>query len=607
MRWRGLMYKPISLFSCCSIFLFLFQAVAEELPEIVVTATRTDRNVELNLAPVTILKQDNFTHATLPEELRNVPGVDLNSSGGFGKFTNLNLRGTNSNQVLLLIDGIPVGSATAGTPAWEYLPLAQTQRIEIVRGPRSSLYGSAAIGGIVQMFTPRGKGAAHAEVTAATGSLNTHELSANFSGAQNNNHYYLGGSYLATNGINAGNPFSPDEPDADGYHNSSFALSFGHRADRAEFDFHVLRATGQSEFDGTPDENFLQQIMGLNLALSPSNFWKTSLTVGQANDERDSDSAPFLNYYHTQRRYQSWQNDVIFTADQILTLGLDQQSDEINSSNNYTVTKRDNRGVFIQHQANLGRHELIGGVRYDENDSFGGHTTGNITYGLSLTPKLRLIIGWGSAFRAPTFNDLYWPLAFGYQGNPNLNPEQARSYETGLLGKSHWGNWQLRAFRTNIYDLITYDGSTNPATVINLARAQIDGLESQFDTHFNHNWNLSTSLTILDPRDRDTQHILPRRARHTAQLNLSHQVDKLRATFNLLNQGGRYDDITNTTYLDSYTIMGVRFDYHLAKSWQLFGYIDNLFDKNYQTVAGFNSVGRTIMFGINYTAARRNK
>jgi len=586
---------------------------SESLPVVLVTATRTARTVDQTLAPVTVLEREDIVNIdvlTVPELLSGVPGVDFRLQGGPGKVADMSLRGTNSGHVLLLVDGIPLSSATVGTPAWEYLPLAQAERIEVVRGPRSSLYGSSAIGGIVQMFTPQGKGPAHAEVSVMGGSLDTYDVRASVAGATDDTHYYLGGGHLYTAGINATRPASSnfwlDEPDPDGYRNSSLAFRLGHRFGNAEINVHLVHAEGHNEFDGAPyanAEDFLQEVAGVDLSLSPLAAWQTRLTVGESRDDRDDfANGVFSSCFHTSRVYTAWQNDLTLAADHLLTVGVDHQNEHVSSDTAFTVTSRANSGVFLQHQATFGRHDLIAGIRYDDNEAFGGHTTGNLAYGLHLTTRLQFTAAWGSAFKAPTFNDLYYPLFWGYHGNPDLRPETAHTSEVGLVGTPVWGKWEVRAFRTDINGLITTDATYT--TSINLPRARIDGLEAGGTTRI-ASWDLSAALSVLDPRDRDTDQTLPRRARHTAQFGIARQFGALHSTLTVLNQGGRYDDKANTIHLPGYALVNLHLGYALDRSWTLEGRVGNLLNKGYETISGYNSPGRTMLIGIRYVPYQR--
>jgi len=584
------------IFSLCCLSLATAQEIAE-LPPVVITATRTARTVEQSLSPVTVLDGAEINQAqSIPEALRNVPGVNFTTYGGWGKLSNLNLRGTNSGHVLLLVDGIPLSSATAGTPAWEYLPLSQIDRIEVVRGPRSSLYGSAALGGIVQIFTPQGKGPNRTNFTLRTGSMSTYDVRASISGATDETHFYLGAGNFVTSGNDIGNA---NQSDADGYQNKSFGLRLGQRWGNTQVDLHVLRAQGNNQFDndftGGADENdFLQQVAGLDIKFSPQDNWQSRLTWGEARDELDY--SQIAAHYHTRRIYRLWQNDFLLTPNNLLTLGMDQQNEQIDASDFYKLNSRDNDGFFLQHQALFGSHNFIAGVRYDDNQVFGGHTTGNVTYGIRLTPATRLVASWGSAFRAPTFNDQYLAIPGFYQGNPNLQPETANSTEIALVSTSKLTNWEVRAFRTNIHNLIT--STADYSSMINLQQARIDGIEIGAKTRMT-NWEVSGAINFLDPRNRTTEQILPGRPRHTAQLQVSRQDGPLRSSATILNQGRRHYPDQNIS-LSGYTLIGINLNYAVSSRWKIEGWIDNLLNEDYQTVAGYNPPGRTIMMGVRY-------
>jgi len=590
------------------------EEIVSELPEVVVTATRTARTVDQNLAPVTILDDQEIRKSgalSVPELLSQSPGVDFHLSGGPGKVAEMSLRGTNPGHVLLLVDGIPLGSATLGTASWEYLPLDQTGRIEVVRGPRSTLYGSQAIGGIVQLFTPHGKGPTHLDFFTRAGSLGTYEVNARVSGATEDSHYSLGAGHLYTSGMDVQGA-SKQEPDADGYRNSSVHMRVGKRFGNAEVDFHVLRAEGQNEFDNSPgypnQETFVQQVAGVDLKWSPRDIWQTRFSVGESKDERnDFAEGTFSDCFHTRREYSVWQNDFAISDNHLLTLGVDQQDEHVNSQTIFTKTFRSNTGFFIQHQANFGAQDVIVGARRDESSTFGGHTTGNLNYGLKLGGDLRLIAGWGTAFKAPTFNDLYFPIqeyqsVVYYRPNPDLQPETARSREIGLTGSFFTqGSWEIRTFRTNIDHLIAYDAAA--ATMQNLNRARIDGLETSVSTKM-ADWDLSTSFSWLRSEDLDTKKVLPERASHTAQMNIGRKLGKIHSQVNVLHQGKRYNDVENTKRLSGYTLIGLGLQYSVSHNWSLEGRVENLTNEQYETVLDYRSPGRTFWVGMRYAPAR---
>jgi vitamin B12 transporter len=271
MKRKSILNKSLRLTSLVFI-LYPFSSTAENtLPELVVTATRTAQTVDESLASVTVISReeiDNSQALTLPEILRGVPGLDISSNGGLGKTTSVFMRGTESDHVLVLVDGLKIGSATLGNVALEHLPLSQIERIEIVRGPRSSLYGSEAIGGVIQIFTRQGKGI---QASVGMGDDRTYQVTAGLSGATKENWYSLYADHLQTEGFNdcqgntSGGCFTI-EPDDDGYDNTSFSAKLGHRfGDSVTIEAHAMQAQGHTEYDSSFDNeaDFVQQVLGL--------------------------------------------------------------------------------------------------------------------------------------------------------------------------------------------------------------------------------------------------------------------------------------------------------------------------------------------------------
>ena len=386
---------------------------------VIVTATRTARTADETLASVSVITRADIERTqakSVAELLAGEAGIDTTVSGGYGKSTSVFLRGTNSDHTLVLIDGIKVGSATLGTAPWQHLSLDQIERIEIVRGPRSSLYGSEAIGGVIQIFTrrPAEKFQGHAE--AGYGTYGMSKLSAGVSGADGNTRYNLTAGHFNTDGIDAKTASAGNEGDRDGYRNTSLSARLTHRlAGGAEIELHTLHAQAHTEFDGTTENQtaFLQDVVSARLNFAPTNNWSVKLQAGTSRDYTDNfKNGGFRSTINTLRNIASWQNDVALGKDQLLTLGLDYQDDRVYRSgvnaSNYTVQERADTGVFLQHQAKFGDHDIIVGLRRDDNEQFGIHNTGNLAWGYALSPRLRARLSYGTAFKAPTFNQLYF-------------------------------------------------------------------------------------------------------------------------------------------------------------------------------------------------------
>ena len=588
--------------------------------EIVVTATRTAQTADASLASVSVITRTDIERSqasSVAELLTGEIGVDSAVNGGYGKTTSLFVRGTNTEHVLVLIDGMRVGSATLGSFSFEFVPLDEVERIEIVRGPRSSLYGSEAIGGVIQIFTRKGKGKFNAEANAGSGSYRTGQTGAGVSGDVAGTYYSVHASRFNTRGFDAqqnNTPTTGNEPDKDGYLNTAYTLRLGHRfGNNADLSATLLNAAGNTEYDGYFDKtDFLQRVGGVKFAFSPLSAWRVSLNVGQNRDNTSNfKSAVFQSLYNTRRRLASWQNDISLGNQQLFTLGADYQKDYVSSSSSYAEDSRKDVGAFGQYQASFGAVDTSLSLRSDNDQAFGRRTTGNSAIGYNATDKLRLTVSYGTAFKAPTFNGLYWPYTvevyapntYITQGNPNLRPEESQSSELGLVYKaSARTQLHVNVFRTRIHNLIEWvSGQPGPNTFTyipeNIASARIEGFETRLDTHL-LGLDTRVNYTWVDPRDLDTNKILARRARNTFKLQLDRRFGKISAGADWLVQTGRYDDAANLNKLGGYALVGSHAQYDFAPHWWLRAKIDNLFNKQYETVKTYNSAGRNLFVSV---------
>ncbi len=396
-------------------------AVADEptttLDPVVVTATRTPEPENRTLASVTVIDRAEIERSqarSVPDVLRGVPGVAIAQSGGAGQPASVFLRGTNADHVLVLIDGVKIGSATSGTSPLEDLPIEQIERIEVVRGPRSSLYGSEAIGGVIQIFTKQGGGPLSPRLSVGGGSLGTAEVSAGVSGGGERAWFNLGASLDRTDGINAcdgrSSPFAGcgvEQLDRDRYRNLSVNLRGGYAfSDTAKLDVHLLSSENRSHFDGSLFAGNLsrseQQVLGTTATLRPLEPWTLILSAGHSSDkyrtffdngETGTDDL-FVDSFETERDTFSLQNNVAIGQAHLLTLGADYQDDHVSGSVDYAEDARDDLGVFGEYQGRFGPSDLKLSLRQDDNAQFGGHSTGNAAGGYRFET--------GCRFRWPT-------------------------------------------------------------------------------------------------------------------------------------------------------------------------------------------------------------
>lgn len=592
---------------------------SDAMDPVVVTATRTATSVNDTLSSVSVITRadiERLQPTSVSDLLTGLPGVTFAQAGGLGQQTSLFLRGTNSSHTLVLVDGVRMGSVSAGLPAFEQIPVDQIERIEIVRGPRSSLYGADAIGGVIQIFTRHGSPGSGVtpSVSLTTGSRGTLDGQVGVSGGNANGWYNLslGGTY--TRGINAcregaGTVFAgcfANEPDNDAYRNYNALANGGYRWDGGtELAATYLRSRNYVEFDGSPYGNQalnVQQVAGARLSFHPTSIWQVTVGAGQNLDRSTTyDNGLYLRYADSRRNQASWQNDITLTGNQLLSAGVDYQLEHLDSDTGYLASTRGDTGVFAQYQGAFGKNEVQLSARHDHNQQFGNHDTGAAAWGYHFDDGLKLSASYGSAFHAPTFNDLYYPYG---SGNPDLKPETSRSAELGLSQQHAAWNWAVNAYQTRIDQLIALDSNYVP---LNISKARIRGLEGQLGLTLGA-WRWQGYLTLQKPENDDSGandgHWLPRRPQRTGRIDVDRRVGavSLGATWNVA--GMRYDDIANTERLGGYATTDLRASYDFAPGWTIEGRLANAFDRHYETVYYYNQPGRSWYLTLRYTPRR---
>lgn len=576
---------------------------------VIVSATRTAQTVDQSLASVSVISRTDIERLqanSVQDLLRGLPGITISNNGGRGRATSVFLRGAESDQVLVLIDGVKVGSASLGTYAFQDLPVEQIERIEVVRGPRASLYGSEAIGGVIQIFTRRGGGKLRPFARVTVGERNTFETGFGVSGGGEQGWFNVTGTRLTTRGINScdgtltAGCFTV-EPDRDGYQNKSASVRAGYRFDSGvEVDGFILRTSADVEYDGAfqNESDNRQALYGGKMRYSPMSFWDVNLSAGHTRDEsKNYKDSTFASKFITRRESLSLQNDFQLNDALLLTVGGDYQRDRVGGSTDYAVRSRRNKAVFAQLQASYDEVDVLLAGRHDDNDQFDTANTGNAAFGWQVTPLVRLVASWGRAFKAPTFNELYFP----FFGNPNLRPEESHTVELGLNGNLGPVTWGVNIFQSKVDDLISFDATTfAPA---NIGKARINGIELSVAGRLLET-DLSASFTGLDPRNRgagaNLDKLLPRRPKHSLRVDVDRSIGDFAVGGTLLAEGYRYDDLANTRRLGGFGTVDLRARYNFYKAWTLQARIENLLDKSYETAAYFNQPGRSAFVTLRY-------
>ncbi len=592
---------PVHLFTASS----LFAADDLALSDLVVSASRTPQTVDETLAAVSVVTREDIEASSaqsLPEMLSRLVGVDFNVSGGYGKTTGLSLRGTSSTQVAVFIDGVRLRSATLGTTQFQFVPLDQIERIEVVRGPRAAIWGADAVGGAIHVFTRTAASgsqgtAAHGQL--GIGSLGTREFSGSLSYRDTNDAFSLVVSQFESDGINS---TTNQNPDLDGYDNRSVSLNYAHNFESgSELNLRVLNAEGTTAFDGftlgnNDQTEFTQQVLSASFSNPWNDVWQSTFRIGQSKDLSTTlTNGVATGVFDTTSTTLTSQHDFELESLGLLTVGGDYRDDRVSSTTAYNQNSRADTAAYVQWQTEVDAWSGLVALRKGDDEQFGSHSTGNIELAFQWAKGPRVTAAYGEAFRAPTFNELFFP---GF-GVATLQPEKSKSVELGVKGKLLQSDWSVRAYRTEIRDLIQTVLVTPPFTFApqNVAKARIDGIELELATVL-QGWQLSSSVSLINPKNVGTGNKLRRRAEQIVQIQAHRQFDRLDVNASLSNYGRRFDDAANTIVLGGYTLLDAKLRYRLNSRFKLYAGVQNLLDDDYQTANNFNSLPRTWQLGV---------
>lgn len=559
-------------------------------PNLVVTPSRRVEPLDQALASVSVITREDIDLAVaedLFELLRLQPGVDIVRAGGAGTQTSVFLRGSNSNHVLVLIDGVRVGSANTGGYAWEQLPLNQIERVEIVRGPRGSLYGSDSIGGVIHVFT-RSSPEPYARVTG--GSFGSAEAEGGLGYESEHTRLSVNAGYRQVDGFSAQNPngFS-FHPDDDGFEAASLGVKGSTDATLGRLEYSLLAIDNESEFDqGRSEAQQLVAAVGFSGRYTPT--WDYQLQGGYIRDQLFTDFG-FFTADDDSRRYQlNWQNQLTMSSAGQLSFGLDYYREEGESAGAWDQD-RDNAGLFALYDHRFDRVHLQAGGRLDDNSRFGSEFTGQLAAGYDLAEAWRLTASYGSAFRGPNLSEQFSP-GFGglFAGNPDLEPESSTSGELGLRWQhSGYGRMTATLYRTDVDDLIAFYGMFFQA--INIDRARLEGIELEYAFE-RDGWQFGANATLQDTQDRDTGAELLRRPQEKAAIRLDRRfADAAWLGLEWFYSGER-SDFGGIT-LDSYHLLNLRAGWAFLPAWRLELRGENLVDEAYEPAYGFDGAGRS--------------
>ena len=596
---------------------------AIKLSETVITANRTAEERKDSTAAVTVFTRadiDRLQPVNVADLLGRVPGVQIQPSGGRGSTTGVFIRGTKTAQTLVLIDGVRVGSASSGGASLQHLNLEQIERVEVLRGARSAVYGSDAIGGVIQIFTRRSAGEGlQGRVRLAAGNKGVWERSAGVSGGDENTRFNLSASLDEMTGFDRTHNSYSSDADHDAYRNKAISFSLSHVFnEQFSAGVNVLDQRGKTEYDNPfgrfdmntftsfaaqPYDEYAVSSTSVFAELQANEQLTSRLELGHSEDKASSYDKLFAGRddFDTYRDSVAWLNTFSLNTQHTVLAGVDYTKDKLHSTEDYEKDSRWNQAVFIQHSY---KGEVFGtelGLRHDKNQQFGSENTWNAALSLPVGQSNEFVLSYAEGFRAPTFNDLYYPM----YGNANLKAEKSKSYELQLRSQlADTVRLETSIYQTKIRDQIQYQANNDLRNV----EARINGFEASLQ-HEVFAAQGALNLSLVDSRDRKTGHQLPRIAKRT----LSYDLDK---QFGAFGVGGTwrlasksFNDAKNNQQIAGFGTMDVRGSWQATQDLGVDLRLANIFDKGYTRAMysydgesyGYREDRFTVLLGMTWT------
>ncbi|QEI08967.1 TonB-dependent receptor [Pigmentiphaga aceris] len=585
---------------------------ATVLGPVVVTAARGEQLLADTLGDVSVIDSETLGAAgqsSLAEVLRREHGVEIVANGGPHNSTSVFLRGASNAQTLVLLDGQRIGSATAGGASFNAIPASSIERIEIIRGAASSLYGADAIGGVINVITKKGATNAPFAVNGSigAGSYNTRKLTAGVSGNDGILTYGFQASHATSDGFSSRRPIgSSYNPDDDGYTldaiNGNIGLNWK-PGQKLEATFFHSYLHGQYDSRPRADDRTISRVEGLALTSTNkiTDLWTSRLRYGETTD-KSRDISATTSVFNTRQQQISWQNDLAFAPGQNLSIAAEHLN-EVVSSSSYLASapgSRRTNSVTGVYRGDFGPHHTQISLRHDDSSQYGGKTSGNVSYGYDINRVLQVTGAAGTGFRAPSFNELYFP---GY-GQPAVLPERSRNLEAGLRYRDGGTDAGVTVYRNKVRNLIS---SLTPCPfpgyafgcAYNVDRAVLEGVTLTAGQQFGAT-NLRASLDLQDAHDAKTGNQLARRAEQILRLDAEHRIGKALIGAELFASGHRYDNLANTTRLGGYTLLNLRVAYDVTREIQAQVRWNNVANKDYELARGYNTPGSNVFFNLVY-------
>jgi vitamin B12 transporter len=593
------------------------QEIAGPVDPIVVTATRVATRYNRLIPDVSVVDREEMQEygpqAPISDVLRNESGITVNTNGTMGTNTTVQIRGASNNQSILLIDGMRLSSVSNGGPSWAYIPMQQIGRMEIVRGPTSSSYGSEAIGGVIQLFTRKGSGPTKYYADAGYGTYGTSSETVGVEGSQDGFSYSLYGGNTHSLGLPTFTNSSTDfNPNSASYVNSNASTRLAYTiAPGQEVGLSALYGNGTNAYTAYDPATYASNVMGYQTQLLSVmsaytqnriiDDWQSLVRFGQSVDTSRNYLAggtPTGSYRSVQTQAQ-WQNDINLPIGKGL-LVYEYLQQNLDSTQAYAVTSRNINTVQAGWNGDIGNNLFQANVRNDSNSQFGGATTGSVGYGYFILPTVRATAAWGSGFRAPTFNELYYQSGF-WNGNPNLQPEKSQNGEGGF----RYDDGTHRAGVIYHYNDVTNLIQNTSNSAENIGQAVLQGWSFTYGGKV-YGLDVNASYDNQDTRDKATGNFLPYRPANFGSLTISKKKERwdfggqMQASGSQQSNPGYGNPYNNNITMGGYTLFNIFGSVNLIKDVSLFMRGNNIFNRQYSTSA--NGYAAAPEYGLPATA-----
>ena len=562
------------------------------IENIIVSASKDEQRLEDVISPAIIINESEIVESgfrSLSDLLHSLGGINVSQNGGVGQLTSIFMQGSNSNHVLVLVDGVAINDLATGISAIQNIPISLIEKIEIVKSPRATLYGSNAVGGVVSVFTK--KKSEREDYSVMLGSDETKEISLSKVVHNDSNHYGFSATFFDTDGFPTKVGSDLDDPHENRSVNAFIKRDFEKLSIEAGFWNSQGETSYKDFFLSSISQDFHNSTMNFTLDHAVSEKWSYSLQAKYNKDFLDQNDSNDFN--HSERSGLEWVNrfQVYESNKTLVGVILD---DEKFTASNYGVGVNvdfENKAMFIEHLYSKSKHQALIAFRKSNSDFTNDKDAWNLEYGYKINPKLRIMILGGSAYRNPSAFDLY-----GFGGNTSLVPEKSKKFGLGFSANlSESTELDVRYFDNQIDDLIAF--SYVDYRLYNIEEAETKGVDINMTTQFNE-WDLKLNATIQDPQNLTSNSQLLRRPKNSYGMTMRRNIGAVTVNLNIRRDSTRYD--FGGLKLEAYTLMNASLRWQINQQLMINASFNNALDEDYVLANGYNTPKRKVFLGFNY-------